>query len=165
MSSKSQRIIYSGFLSLSLLLKENQIKTARSDMPRESKETGRVNSLSHKMCVSIQQYFLILIQQHFGFEITFKAAFVVLGLYMLVSGRLKLWFCYQFSLQSTLESSIFLSTRCILVQIISQFFRFIVSWKILPKLFSQPSKFHVIKSPVQIPIYHRPLNGIELSFK
>lgn len=65
MSSKSQRTIYSGFSSLSLLLKERQIKIARSDMNRENKE--RVNSLGHRTCVSLQQRFVALTKQRFGF--------------------------------------------------------------------------------------------------
>lgn len=58
MSSKSWRSIYSNFLSLTLLLKESRIKTSISDMYKESKEIGRVNSSSYKMCVSIKQHFL-----------------------------------------------------------------------------------------------------------
>lgn len=65
MSSKSQRTIYSGFSSLSLLLKERQIKIARSDMNKENKE--RVNSLGHRTCVSLEQRFVALTKQRFAF--------------------------------------------------------------------------------------------------
>lgn len=139
MSSKSQRTIYSGFLGLSLLPKESQIKTARSDMYKGSKETGRVNSLSHKMCVSIQQHFLILIQQHWDFGIEFKAAFVFLGICVRVSACLKPRLRYRFSLRSTLTSSIFSAEDASL-------FRLSDSFTSQDPGRAYPSSFHSFKS-------------------
>lgn len=105
MSSKFQRTIYSGFSSLSLSLKERQIKIARSDMNKENKE--RVNRLGQRMCVGLQQHFLALTKQHFGFWD--RATFVFSGIHVLVSVCLKLWLCYQSCRQFILMPSIFLS--------------------------------------------------------
>lgn len=109
MSSKSQRTIYSGFLGLPLLLKERKIKIAISDMNKEN--TEKVDSFGYRTCVSLQQHFLALTKQHFGFGVEFQAAFVFSGIHVFFSACPKLWLCCQSSLQFMLTSSILLSKR------------------------------------------------------
>lgn len=104
MSSKFQRIICSGFLSLSLFLKERQIKIARSAMNKENKE--RVNRLGQRMCVSLQQHSSTHKEALWLWD---RATFVFSGIHVLVSVCLKLWLCYQSCRQFILMPSIFLS--------------------------------------------------------
>lgn len=106
MSSKFQRTIYSGFSSLSLSLKERQIKIARSDMNKENKE--RVNRLGQRMCVSLQQHSST---HKAALWLWDRATFVFSGIHVLVSVCLKLWLCYQSCLRFILTPSIFLRER------------------------------------------------------
>lgn len=94
--------------SLSLLLKERQIKITRSDMSKENK--GSI-ALAIERCELSTTLSSTHKAAQFGFGIKFQAAFVLSGIHILVSARLEFWLCCQSSLWFVLTSPTFLSKR------------------------------------------------------